>query len=262
MSVDRTGQRAQALLEQALGEGAQFRAGQLEAIERLVDQRGRVLVVQATGWGKSVVYFIATRLLREEGHGPTVLISPLLSLMRDQIRMADRLGVRAVSITSANTDDWPAIRDEIANDRCDILLVSPERLGNEEFQTQVVPSIRRGIGLFVVDEAHCVSDWGHDFRPDYRRIIRIVRQLPPNVPVLATTATANDRVIADVCDQLGDLDVLRGPLARGSLRLGFRCGYGPHRLRRPRTTSSSPSEGTRSKRCRRSARSSKPCPGK
>ena len=219
MPADDTRPRAQALIEHALGEGAQFRPGQLEAIEALVDRSARLLVVQATGWGKSVVYFIATKLLREAGHGPTVLISPLLSLMRDQMRMADRLGVRAMSITSENTDDWQAVRDEIANDRCDILLVSPERLGNEEFQMQVIPSIRHGIGLFVVDEAHCVSDWGHDFRPDYRRIIRIVRQLPPNVPVLATTATANDRVISDVRGQLGDLEVMRGRLARHSLRL-------------------------------------------
>lgn len=148
-----------------------------------------------------------------------MLISPLLSLMRDQIRMAERLGVRALTLNSSNTDDWPAIEREVASGGCDILLVSPERLGNEEFETGVLPSIRGGIGLLVVDEAHCVSDWGHDFRPDYRRISRVVRRLPPNVPVLATTATANDRVIEDVVDQLGDLDVLRGPLARRSLRL-------------------------------------------
>jgi ATP-dependent DNA helicase RecQ len=219
MPADGTGPRAQALLERALGEGSRFRPGQLEAIEALVDQRNRLLVVQATGWGKSIVYFIATKLLREAGAGPTILISPLLSLMRDQIRMAERLGVRALSLNSSNTADWPQIKDDVAGDRCDILLVSPERLGNEEFETGVIPSIRSGIGLLVVDEAHCVSDWGHDFRPDYRRIIRIVRRLPPNVPVLATTATANDRVIEDVVDQLGDLGVLRGPLARRSLRL-------------------------------------------
>jgi len=214
-----TAARARQLLTIALGSGAKFRPGQLEAIEALVDRRSRLLVVQATGWGKSVVYFVATKLLREQGHGPTVLISPLLSLMRDQIRMAERLGVRALTLNSSNTDDWPEIERAIADDRCDILLVSPERLGNEQFETRVLPSIRGGIGLLVVDEAHCVSDWGHDFRPDYRRIIRVVRRLPPNVPVLATTATANDRVIEDVVDQLGNLEVMRGPLARRSLRL-------------------------------------------
>jgi ATP-dependent DNA helicase RecQ len=211
--------QARQLLTTALGRDADFRPGQLEAIEALADRRSRLLVVQATGWGKSVVYFIATKLLREAGSGPTILISPLLSLMRDQIRMAERLGVRALTLNSANTDDWPRIKDDIAADRCDILLVSPERLGNEEFETGILPSIRGGIGVLVVDEAHCVSDWGHDFRPDYRRIIRVVRRLPSNVPVLATTATANDRVIEDVADQLGDLEVLRGPLARRSLRL-------------------------------------------
>ncbi|MCZ7588254.1 MAG: RecQ family ATP-dependent DNA helicase [Gaiella sp.] len=219
MTTSPTATHARHLLTTALGFGAEFRPGQLEAIEALVDRRSRLLVVQATGWGKSVVYFVATKLLREQGHGPTVLISPLLSLMRDQIRMAERLGVRALTLNSSNTDEWPEIERAVADDRCDILLVSPERLGNERFETGVLPSIRGGIGLLVVDEAHCVSDWGHDFRPDYRRIIRVVRRLPPNVPVLATTATANDRVIEDVVDQLGNLEVLRGPLARRSLRL-------------------------------------------
>ena len=210
---------ARHLLTTAVGFGATFRPGQLEAIEALVERRSRLLVVQPTGWGKSDVYFVATKLLREQGHGPTVLVSPLLSLMRDQIRMAERLGVRALTLNSSNTDDWPRIRGEIANNDCDILLISPERLGNESFQTDVLPSLLGGIGLLVVDEAHCVSDWGHDFRPDYRRIVRVVQRLPPNVPLLATTATANDRVVEDVVDQLGNLDVLRGPLARESLRL-------------------------------------------
>ena len=214
-----TAAQARRLLTTALGFGADFRPGQLEAIEALVDRDSRLLVVQATGWGKSVVYFIATKLLRESGSGPTILISPLLSLMRDQIRMAERLGVRALTLNSSNAEEWPRIKEEIASDRCDILLVSPERLGNEEFETTVLSAVRGGIGLLVVDEAHCVSDWGHDFRPDYRRIVRVVRRLPSNVPVLATTATANDRVIADVVDQLGDLEVSRGPLARRSLRL-------------------------------------------
>jgi ATP-dependent DNA helicase RecQ len=211
---------AERLLKDALGEDAEFREGQLEAILSLVEQRLRVLVVERTGWGKSVVYFIATRLLREQGLGPTILISPLLSLMRDQIRMAAALNVRAETINSTNTKRWDAVEKALADDAVDLLLVSPERLGNERFQTRTLATIPREIGLFVVDEAHCISDWGHDFRPDYRRIKRITASLPQGVPLLATTATANDRVVADIEDQLGpDLVVIRGPLARESLHL-------------------------------------------
>lgn len=208
------------LLRSALGPDANFRPGQLEAITALVDQRARVLVVQRTGWGKSVVYFIATRLRRAQGHGPTILISPLLSLMRDQVRMAESLGLRAVSMDSTNSQCWGQIEAALARDEIDLLLVSPERLSNERFRTSTLAAIPRGIGLFVVDEAHCISDWGHDFRPDYRRIRRLTAGLPPGVPLLATTATANDRVIADIEEQLGpDLIVIRGPLARVSLWL-------------------------------------------
>lgn len=214
------GEEAQELLEDALGEGARFRPQQLEAIDALVKDRGRVLVVQRTGWGKSVVYFIATRLLRDRGLGPTILISPLLSLMRDQIAMAKRLGVRAVSIDSTNAGSWDEIETALAADEVDVLLVSPERLRNQRFRDRTLKTIPKGIGLFVVDEAHCISDWGHDFRPDYQRIRQITEYLPAGVPLLATTATANDRVVADIEDQLGpDLGVFRGPLARDSLRL-------------------------------------------
>jgi len=211
---------AQGLLRQALGDDARFRDGQLDAILALVEQRARVLVVQRTGWGKSVVYFVATRILRDEGLGPTILISPLLSLMRDQVRMAAMLGVRAATMDSTNTSQWDELEQRLADDKVDLLLVSPERLANTRFQGQTLRSITRGIGLFVVDEAHCISDWGHDFRPDYRRIRRITQSLPAGVPVLATTATANDRVIADIEEQLGpNLVVVRGPLARDSLHL-------------------------------------------
>jgi ATP-dependent DNA helicase RecQ len=215
-----SGEEAQELLEDALGEAARFRPQQLEAIEALVERRTRVLVVQRTGWGKSVVYFIATRLLRDRGLGPTILISPLLSLMRDQIAMAERLGVRAVSMDSTNADSWDEIEAGLAADEVDILLVSPERLGNQRFRERTLKAIPKGIGLFVVDEAHCISDWGHDFRPNYQRIRQITEFLPVGVPLLATTATANDRVVADIEGQLGpDLEVFRGPLARDSLRL-------------------------------------------
>lgn len=213
-------QEARQLLTRMLGPGAEFHEGQWEAIHALVVARARVLVVQKTGWGKSLVYFLATRMLRDRGAGPTVLISPPLALMRNQAAMARRLGIRARSLNSANNEEWDEIERELAGDRCDVLMVSPERLGNEKFRTRTLPLLRRGVGLFVVDEAHCISDWGHDFRPDYRRIVQIVRLLPSTVPVLATTATANDRVVADVGSQLGpELLTLRGPLARPTLRL-------------------------------------------
>ena len=217
--VDDLHTRANGLLERTLGASAGFRPGQLEAIEAIVSG-GRVLVVQRTGWGKSLVYFLSTRILRDEGAGPTLLISPLLSLMRDQLAMASRIGVRAKTINSSNVGEWADVEETLSADEVDVLLVSPERLANSRFLDQTVPRMRGGIGLFVVDEAHCISDWGHDFRPDYQRIRRIVSQLPRSVPVLATTATANDRVVADVVEQLGaDLVTIRGPLMRGSLRL-------------------------------------------
>jgi ATP-dependent DNA helicase RecQ len=209
---------AQKALEVALAPGAKFRPGQLEAIEALVGGRERVLVVQRTGWGKSIVYFIATCLLRDQGLGPTILISPLISLMRDQLRMADELGLRAVTINSSTNHDWDRIEGELVRDEVDLLLITPERLANDHFRIDTLPSIPKGIGLFVVDEAHSISDWGHDFRPDYRRIRRITESLPTSVPLLATTATANDRVVIDIESQLGpDLKLIRGELGRDSL---------------------------------------------
>src|SRR4051794_18409545 len=202
------------------GPGATFRDGQSEAIEAVIDDGSRALVVQRTGWGKSAVYWIATRVRRDAGHGPTLIISPLLALMRNQIAMAERLGLRAATINSSNVADWTATSEGLERDEIDVLLISPERLANQAFVTDVLPRIEGSIGLFVVDEAHCISDWGHDFRPDYRRIGRILRALDPRVPVLATTATANDRVVDDVAEQLGDhATVLRGPLTRRSLTL-------------------------------------------
>ncbi len=207
-------------LQTMLGPGATFREGQREAIEAVIEDGRRALVVQRTGWGKSLVYWIATRVRRDRGHGPTLIISPLLALMRNQIAMAGRLGLRAATINSGNIDEWDAVHDGLAANAIDVLLISPERLGNERFMTDVMPSIHGSIGLFVVDEAHCISDWGHDFRPDYRRISRIIRTLDARVPVLATTATANDRVVDDIAEQLGHgASTIRGPLARESLEL-------------------------------------------
>ena len=214
-------QEALALLRRLTGEsGAEFRPHQLEAIQALVRARKRVLLVQRTGWGKSAVYFIATRLLRDQGVGPTLLVSPLLALMRNQIEAAERMGVRAATISSANRDEWEEVEEGIESGQVDLLLISPERLANQKFRSEVLPVVGRHSGLLVVDEAHCISDWGHDFRPDYRRIVRVLDLLPRGVPVLCCTATANDRVVEDIRDQLGSkLVPLRGPLGREGLRL-------------------------------------------
>ena len=218
-------ERAEAVLEQLAGEGARLREDQWTAIEALVAQHRRALVVQRTGWGKSAVYFVATALLREQGAGPTVIVSPLLALMRNQIDAAIRSGIVAVTVNSANADEWDAVYADIENGDVDVLLVSPERLNNPDFRDRVLPKLAASAGMLVVDEAHCVSDWGHDFRPDYRRLRTLIAELPPGIPVLATTATANDRVVTDVSEQLGmgrdqqDTLVLRGSLDRESLRL-------------------------------------------
>ncbi len=209
------------LLRQALGdETAVFRDGQWQAISALVQRRARLLVVQRTGWGKSLVYFLATRLLRDQGAGCTILISPLLSLMRNQIAAARRIEVLAETINSTNVGEWARIESGLHRNQIDVLLVSPERLANDDFANRCLLPIANKVGLFVVDEAHCISDWGHDFRPNYRRIVRVLKALPGTIPVLATTATANDRVVRDIGEQLGpNLEVQRGPLTRASLRL-------------------------------------------
>ncbi len=196
-----------------------FREGQLDAIRGLVAELRRVLLVQRTGWGKSAVYFIATRMLRTRGAGPTLLISPLLALMRNQIEAAERMGVRAETINSSNPAQWAEVEEKLYADAVDLLLISPERLANRKFRGELLPVILRRSGLLVIDEAHCISDWGHDFRPDYRRITRVLRLLP-GVPILCCTATANDRVVGDIVDQLGSgLSTVRGTLARRGLRL-------------------------------------------
>ncbi|MEG8279582.1 RecQ family ATP-dependent DNA helicase [Streptomyces sp. AHA2] len=215
---------------------ARLREDQWRAIEALVADRRRALVVQRTGWGKSAVYFVATSLLRAQGSGPTVIVSPLLALMRNQVEAAARAGIHARTINSANTEEWDAVQSEIAAGEVDVLLVSPERLNNPDFRDQVLPRLAAATGLLVVDEAHCISDWGHDFRPDYRRLRTMLADLPPGVPVLATTATANARVTADVAEQLGtggasDALVLRGPLDRDSLSLSvLRLPDAAHRM--------------------------------
>ena len=224
-------ERAEAVLAELAGPGARLRPDQWTAIHALVHRRARALVVQRTGWGKSAVYFVATALLRAAGAGPTVIVSPLLALMRNQIDAAQRAGIHAATVYSANTADWERTYSAVEAGQVDLLLVSPERLNNPDFRDRVLPRLTATAGLLVVDEAHCISDWGHDFRPDYRRLRTLIAQLPAGIPVLATTATANDRVVVDVTEQLGlgpaetgsvDGDgplVLRGSLDRESLRL-------------------------------------------
>ncbi|NTY59488.1 RecQ family ATP-dependent DNA helicase [Mycolicibacterium sphagni] len=229
-----TRDEAQAILEQLAGPAAVLRDDQWTAIEALVVDRRQALVVQRTGWGKSAVYFIAAKLLRARGHGATVIVSPLLALMRNQVAAAERAGVRAATINSGNVTEWDEIHQRVNNGDLDVLLVSPERLNNPEFRDTVLPALAADAGLVVVDEAHCVSDWGHDFRPDYRRIRTLIAELGSDVPVLATTATANDRVVNDVAAQLGvggrDTLVLRGGLDRESLRLSVvQAGGGAQR---------------------------------
>ena len=216
-----TEQEALRLLRRLTGDDrVEFRPGQLEAIRLLAEDRRRVLLVQRTGWGKSAVYFIATRMLRDQGAGPTLLVSPLLALMRNQIEAAEGMGVRAETIHSGNRGEWDDVRTKIEADAVDILLISPERLANQRFRSDVLPMVGRRSGLLVIDEAHCISDWGHDFRPDYRRIVRVLNLLPSGAPLLCCTATANDRVVEDVKDQLGsELVLLRGALGRAGLRL-------------------------------------------
>jgi ATP-dependent DNA helicase RecQ len=235
MTDDELRAAAEGHLRALAGEHARLRDDQWTAVRTLVAERRRALVVQRTGWGKSAVYFVATALLRAGGAGPTVIVSPLLALMRNQVDAAARAGIHARTINSANLEEWEQVHAEIRDGAVDVLLVSPERLNNPGFRDNVLPRLVRTAGLIVIDEAHCISDWGHDFRPDYRRIRTLLSTLPADIPVLATTATANARVTADVAEQLGvgvgaapasgaaDADgavvVLRGPLDRESLRL-------------------------------------------
>jgi ATP-dependent DNA helicase RecQ len=217
-AVDTT--TAERLIVTLAGPDAVLRPDQLTAIEALVGERARVLVVQRTGWGKSAVYWIATKLLRDQGAGPTLVVSPLLALMRDQIAAAARMGLRARTINSTNVEAWNEVNAELAAGAIDVLLVSPERLNNPFFRFEVLPQLTAGIGFLVIDEAHSISDWGHDFRPDYRRLVSVIADLPAGAPVLATTATANERVTQDIASQIGDTTLtLRGSLDRDSLAL-------------------------------------------
>lgn len=220
-----TKHEALALLRRSLDNGqATFREGQWEAINDLVNNRKRLIVVQRTGWGKSSVYFISAKLFREQGNGLTLVVSPLLALMRNQLVSANRLSLNAETINSTNTDDWENIISRVLSDEIDVLFVSPERLANESFVANVLTNVLNRIRMLVIDEVHCISDWGHDFRPDYRRLANIIMRLPKNVPVIGTTATANNRVIEDIRHLLGDFTIQRGMLRRRSLMLATMKG--------------------------------------
>ncbi len=211
---------ADRVIESLAGPGARLRDDQLTAVAALLEPSARVLVVQATGWGKSAVYWSATAILRSASAGPTLIVSPLLSLMRDQVAAAERAGLRAATLNSSNVDEWSMIEAQLRGGDLDVLLVSPERLANPGFGRRVLDALAGQLGLLVIDEAHAISDWGHDFRPDYRRVSDVLQTLNPQTPVLATTATANARVTEDVAAQLGSHTlVLRGALARRSLHL-------------------------------------------
>lgn len=220
MATAWTEERALELLRVALNNPqAAFRKGQWETIDSLVNHRRKILLVQRTGWGKSIVYFISARAFRDRGLGPIIIISPLLALMRNQIDAAERIGISAVTINSTNQNEWGNIKRQMLSEEVDVMLISPERLANDEFIEDILLPVGQRISLLVVDEAHCISDWGHDFRPDYRRIVNVLLRMPPNMPVLGTTATANNRVIRDITEQLGDIQVMRGPLIRETLTL-------------------------------------------
>lgn len=216
LTVDKTLEFLRVALNNPL---AEFRSGQWDTIDYLVNHRSKILLVQRTGWGKSIVYFISARVFRDRGLGPTIIISPLLALMRNQIEAAQRIGIRAVTINSTNPEEWNIVKEQMLSDEVDVMLISPERLANDNFIKDILLPCGQRTALLVVDEAHCISDWGHDFRPDYRRIVNILRRMPPGMPVLGTTATANNRVINDIVQQLGDIQIMRGPLTRETLTL-------------------------------------------
>ena len=218
---------AEQVITALAGPGATVRADQLDAVRVLVCERRRALVVQATGWGKSAVYWIAARAVRDAGAGPVLVVSPLLALMRDQVAAASRAGLRAITLNSSNVDDWSSLERDLTSGSVDVVLVSPERLASPRFVDEVLTHLINNLGLLVIDEAHCISSWGHDFRPDYQRIAALLLA-NPRLPVLATTATANARVTADIATQLGDSTfVQRGELARTSLQLSVLPGLSP-----------------------------------
>lgn len=210
--------KAYEILKCLYGPTAEFRDGQYEAIEATLTNK-RSLVVQRTGWGKSLVYFICTKILRERKAGVTLVISPLLALMDNQIEAAQKVNLKCDVLNSTVKERKSEIIQNLVDGTLDLVLITPETLFTADIKNKIVDGEIK-IGLMVIDEAHCISDWGHDFRLKYMRLKNVIQYLPANVPLLATTATANDRVVNDLKKQLGgDVFVSRGPLSRESLSI-------------------------------------------
>ncbi len=190
-----------------------FHDNQWRVIKELLDNK-RVLIIEKTGFGKSLCYQYCANLFE----GVTIVFSPLLSLIRDQVSSLKDKGIKAECIISEQTKEK---NEEIINKalkgKLSMLYISPERLDNE-FWIQCITKIK--ISMIVIDEAHCISQWGHDFRPQYRRILNLVDYLPLDFPILALSATATTKIIEDIRFQLGDnLKIIKGSLIRDNIQL-------------------------------------------
>ncbi|GAA0736933.1 RecQ family ATP-dependent DNA helicase [Sphingomonas japonica] len=170
-----------------------FRGVQADVVDRVLAGQ-HTLAVMPTGAGKSLTYQLPSQLLE----GTCLVISPLIALMHDQLRAAEAVGIRAATLTSVDSNRDETI-ERFRGGALDLLYVAPERASGEGFRTLLSQA---PLALFAIDEAHCVSEWGHDFRPDYR-LLRPLLDRFPDVPRLALTATADAHTRADICEQLG-----------------------------------------------------------
>ncbi|WP_294966078.1 RecQ family ATP-dependent DNA helicase [Sulfurimonas sp.] len=186
---------------------------QWKTIDRVL-QKKRVLLIEKTGFGKSLTFqFPATQF-----DGLTIIFFFFFALMRDQIKSLDEKGIKADLINSQETNERnDLIIEKAINNELKILYITPERLASASWQNAVS---KMNISFIVIDEAHCISTWGHEFRPDFRRIIKLMQVLPSNIPVLATTATATLSVSEDIKEQIGNnIEIIRGDLLRENLKL-------------------------------------------
>ena len=191
-----------------------FHRGQHTIIEQLVQGR-RILAIQQTGWGKSLCYQMASLYYPYL----TIVFSPLKALMRDQCqRCNDVYDIPSAIVSSdfSEAENDATLRQAVEGE-IKVLYIAPERLSNIVWQNYIS---QMRISMIVIDEAHCISTWGHDFRPDYRRIVRLLDAIPKSTAVLALTATANKRVEVDILQQMGvGVQVLRGSMLRSNLHL-------------------------------------------